>query len=338
MVTVQNFTDGILKAFKEGWWYIWGGYGELYTEAHARQLLNTYKSKDYNEKYYLTVQPEKMGGFGKRKVADCSGLCQAVRAEKESVRPSQVESTADGLYNNCKIKGKIGDIGKYANVPVLVFRQNSAGRMVHVGYQVIDSSKVKVYEMRGSNYPCVCRNRSEGTWTHWGIPTWLDYETIVEPGNVAITPSSSYNDIMWLQKNMNKLFELDMVEDGLYGKETKLAVQQIKGKLKIDNQTNLADKEFIVKMKELLKGQSSKALDTFQSSAQSTKVVEIKDIKDYKVKVKGNVGIHESANVASKLNGKITDNGVYTITHTSGNWGKLKSGAGWIHLGYTERV
>ena len=30
--------------------------------------------------------------------------------------------------------------------------------------------------------------------------------------------------------------------------------------------------------------------------------------------------------------------GVYTIVETDGNWGKLKSGAGWIHLGYTKKL
>ena len=29
---------------------------------------------------------------------------------------------------------------------------------------------------------------------------------------------------------------------------------------------------------------------------------------------------------------------VYTIVETNGNWGKLKSGAGWIHLGYTTKT
>ena len=29
---------------------------------------------------------------------------------------------------------------------------------------------------------------------------------------------------------------------------------------------------------------------------------------------------------------------VYTIIKVSGNWGKLKSGAGWIYLNYTEKV
>lgn len=29
---------------------------------------------------------------------------------------------------------------------------------------------------------------------------------------------------------------------------------------------------------------------------------------------------------------------IFTIVETNGNWGKLKSGAGWIHLSYTERI
>lgn len=34
----------------------------------------------------------------------------------------------------------------------------------------------------------------------------------------------------------------------------------------------------------------------------------------------------------------ITDRGTYTIVEVSGDWGKLKSGAGWINLNYTTRV
>lgn len=30
--------------------------------------------------------------------------------------------------------------------------------------------------------------------------------------------------------------------------------------------------------------------------------------------------------------------GVYTIVETQGNWGRLKSGAGWIHLGYAKKI
>ena len=35
--------------------------------------------------------------------------------------------------------------------------------------------------------------------------------------------------------------------------------------------------------------------------------------------------------------GHIIDKGTYTIVETNGNWGKLKSGAGWICLKYTSR-
>lgn len=34
----------------------------------------------------------------------------------------------------------------------------------------------------------------------------------------------------------------------------------------------------------------------------------------------------------------IRDKGIYTIVEQKGNWGKLKSGAGWICLDYTKRV
>lgn len=47
---------------------------------------------------------------------------------------------------------------------------------------------------------------------------------------------------------------------------------------------------------------------------------------------------NERAGVKYKVNGAITDKGVYTIVDQSNGWGKLKSGAGWINLKYTKRV
>ena len=39
-----------------------------------------------------------------------------------------------------------------------------------------------------------------------------------------------------------------------------------------------------------------------------------------------------------KIVGCIKDGGVYTITKTVNGWGKLKSGAGYICLSYTEKI
>ncbi|MDE6021816.1 MAG: N-acetylmuramoyl-L-alanine amidase [Ruminococcus sp.] len=38
------------------------------------------------------------------------------------------------------------------------------------------------------------------------------------------------------------------------------------------------------------------------------------------------------------VTGNYTGKGAFTITETNGNWGKLKSGAGWIYLAYAEKI
>lgn len=59
----------------------------------------------------------------------------------------------------------------------------------------------------------------------------------------------------------------------------------------------------------------------------------------HKVKVTADsLNIRSGAGTNYKIVGCIEDKGVYTITETSGDWGKLKSGAGWINLKYTKNV
>lgn len=58
----------------------------------------------------------------------------------------------------------------------------------------------------------------------------------------------------------------------------------------------------------------------------------------FKVRVKiSDLNIRESHTASSKSKGFIKP-GVYTIVETYGSWGKLKSGVGWIHLGYVEKL
>lgn len=59
----------------------------------------------------------------------------------------------------------------------------------------------------------------------------------------------------------------------------------------------------------------------------------------YLVKVTVNaLNIRKGPGTNYGTNGTITNKGTYTIIETQGNWGKLKSGAGWICLDYTKRV
>ena len=50
------------------------------------------------------------------------------------------------------------------------------------------------------------------------------------------------------------------------------------------------------------------------------------------------LNIRAGAGTNYKAVGQIKDKGTYTIVETENNWGKLKSGAGWICLDYTERA
>ena len=67
----------------------------------------------------------------------------------------------------------------------------------------------------------------------------------------------------------------------------------------------------------------------------------IVDVKDFLVRVTcDDLNIRSGPGTSCSIVGQIKDRGVYTITHENSteNWGKLKSGAGWIHLGYTKKV
>ena len=48
--------------------------------------------------------------------------------------------------------------------------------------------------------------------------------------------------------------------------------------------------------------------------------------------------IRTSPGVDYEKTGKYTGTGIFTIVREMDGWGKLKSGAGWICLKYTERV
>lgn len=58
----------------------------------------------------------------------------------------------------------------------------------------------------------------------------------------------------------------------------------------------------------------------------------------YTVKVTADVlNVRAGAGTSYKVNTQVKKNEVYTIEETKNNWGKLKSGAGWICLDYTKK-
>lgn len=59
----------------------------------------------------------------------------------------------------------------------------------------------------------------------------------------------------------------------------------------------------------------------------------------YKVRITANtLNVRAGAGTSYKVTTTVKKGGIYTITAEKNGWGKLKSGAGWISLKYTERV
>lgn len=59
----------------------------------------------------------------------------------------------------------------------------------------------------------------------------------------------------------------------------------------------------------------------------------------YRVKIITDVlRIRKTPSLIGLVVGKVYRNDTFTIVETKNGWGKLKSGAGWINLGYTKRV
>lgn len=61
--------------------------------------------------------------------------------------------------------------------------------------------------------------------------------------------------------------------------------------------------------------------------------------KAYLVKINTDtLNVRNGAGVNYQINTTVKRNEVYTIVEEKNGWGKLKSGAGWIHLGYTKKI
>lgn len=59
----------------------------------------------------------------------------------------------------------------------------------------------------------------------------------------------------------------------------------------------------------------------------------------YRVRITANtLNVRKSPTTASPVVTKVYKGEVYTIVKELGNWGKLKSGVGYLSLNYTERI
>lgn len=89
----------------------------------------------------------------------------------------------------------------------------------------------------------------------------------------------------------------------------------------------------------IIKENSETGAGLLKSKLGWIKLEDVEIVKDtYLVKVDAVLNIRSGPGVEYKKVGVIKDFGTYTIVEQRGNWGKLKSGIGWICLSYTLKV
>ena len=72
-------------------------------------------------------------------------------------------------------------------------------------------------------------------------------------------------------------------------------------------------------------------MDTFRKA--------VKNAMHYKVKITASVlNVRSGGSVAHPITTTVNRGQIYTIVSEKNGWGKLKSGAGWINLKYTEKI
>ena len=76
-----------------------------------------------------------------------------------------------------------------------------------------------------------------------------------------------------------------------------------------------------------------------QRVSNTTTASSVVSSSNYLVKITANnLNVRKGPGVSYGISGTVKKGQVYTIVETKNGWGKLKSGAGWISLGYTEKL
>ncbi len=226
----NDLVNFVINAKNNGWGYVFGAQGQLYTKELAELWASKKRSgRDYE---YFVVRCAKWFG---RTVVDCSGLI--IEAFRSQI-PGYGDKSANTLFSKCVQTGMLNTIPETPGLCVW--------RSGHIGMYIGNG---EVVEAGGTNIGVVVSElKAPATtkkWTNWGKLADVDYENIVVPPKVPedaccwlgrylkITkPYMSGVDVEEVQMALASLGFSSGEIDGYYGPKTEAAVkslQQSKG-------------------------------------------------------------------------------------------------------------
>lgn len=178
MVTAKQFIEQVKIPLNEGWGYIYGTWGSLWTkekqQAATREMTIKYGSR----------------WIGKM-VTDCSGL---VRWALKQLGVDVVHH-ATYLYTDwCKVKGQLQNGRRTDGQPLkpgsLVFLKGAEAKIHHVGVYVGDGI---VIEAKGTQAGVITSGLEK--WDHWGECKLIDYTNAADLDGYV--PEQKQNDVLF---------------------------------------------------------------------------------------------------------------------------------------------
>ena len=209
------------------WHYLYGTV-RVYTNDKwlTNRWENYYKTHGYPTRPDFDAVTIDKGWLPTDRATDCQGLLDAWLTYEMK---DTTDTNAQGNYANwCTGKGKIEDINRAWQIGEAVFRANSEGRMVHIGW-ICGFLGVEplVLEAAGIKWGVVITklNSPIKQWTHRGLMT-KKFEYPSEPVVFSIQrPRMQGPHCALMQETLNKLNWSDLTVDGVWGPLSQAALQ-----------------------------------------------------------------------------------------------------------------
>ena len=193
VVNALDFIREVRVPYDEGWGYIYGTWGELWTKEKQDKLNQTTDSSRAKSRQYGAKWIGKM-------VIDCAGV--PFRALKQFGITTTHHATY--LYTDfCKVKGQLRNGQRTDGQPLkdgtLVFKKGSRDRIHHVGVYIGDG---EVIEAKGAEYGVILSPVTDG-WDYWGELKVVDYTNSTVPSKEQVQPdvlfrAEAVNPNTWL--------------------------------------------------------------------------------------------------------------------------------------------
>jgi len=161
-ITNQELVQAFQGYVKDKWGYVYGGQGELYTEALAKKYTSAGRNvpSGRNEATYFIKDCAKWYGH---RVADCSGGIVYTIQQYDKTFTDRTANTFKSQFT------KGGTISTIPEIPGL-----AVWRSGHIG---VYEGNGNVLEFRGTDYGCVRTKLSERNFTRWGMIKGVEYIT-----------------------------------------------------------------------------------------------------------------------------------------------------------------